>query len=75
MIENKGGMKFDNMFHKRYVGGEGDVDARPALESVVSRVEGTTYEQVLQEYRAYVRDSKAELPEEVLDMLRASGKA
>jgi hypothetical protein len=62
--------KFESAFHKRYVGGEGEVDPQstPAVEK--KRVV-TTYEDVLSEYRKYVGDSTAELPEGVIKTLGA----
>lgn len=65
---------FDSNFHRWYVGGEGEVSIgsepfRPKNEAV-----GKSYEEVLAEYRAYVRDPQAELPEEILEELKKFGK-
>ncbi len=60
---------FESAFHKKYVGGEGEV-----LEKTVSMPDTkhdsvsrsrTTEAEVLEEYRRYVRDPNAELPEEI----------
>jgi hypothetical protein len=58
--------KFESKFHQRYVGGQGEVveDERPVIEVKVT-IPQTTREQVLEEYRKYIRDPKAELPEEI----------
>ena len=65
---------FESAFHKKYVGGEGEI-----LEKTVStlddkdslRVRRTTEEEVLEEYRRYVRDPKAELPQEIRETFLA----
>lgn len=59
---------FESAFHKRYVGGEGEVlEKRVATTDDKDdlKVGGITEERVLEEYRKYVRDPKAELPEEI----------
>ncbi|HAS68614.1 TPA: hypothetical protein DGD59_00020 [Candidatus Collierbacteria bacterium] len=65
---------FESAFHKKYVGGEGEI-----LEKTIStsddkdslRVRRTTEEEVLEEYRRYVRDTKAELPQEIRETFLA----
>ncbi len=59
--------KFESKFHRWYVGGQGEIEEKThiALESSPI-VRGITYEQVLREYRKYVNDPSAELPESVL---------
>lgn len=64
--------KFDSQFHKRYVGGEGEIDEKSLLE--FSGVIGMSYEEVLDEYRRYMRDPHAELPEVIISQLKMSGK-
>ncbi len=39
-----------------------------------NKIEPQTYEDILKEYRMYVKDPKAELPEELLKELRKLGK-
>ena len=73
MTENKGENKFDNQFHKRYIGEPGDVVDR-SLPRLSTDMPILSYEDILKEYRAYVRDPKAELPEEILETLRLGGK-
>jgi len=62
---------FESAFHKRYVGGEGEVvDLETgAMEKKVGESIVTSYEAVLAEYRRYVGDPIAELPEEVIKIL------
>ena len=64
---------FDNLFHKKYVGGEGEI---AEIESAGSTTEfrGMTLADVLFYYRLYIGDKKAELPQEVLEQLRLVGK-
>ena len=66
---------FDSVFHRKYVGGVGEVKEKPlspaVRENVVSPI---SYEDVLHEYRVYVRDPEAELPEEILRSLSLSKK-
>jgi hypothetical protein len=57
---------FDSAFHKRYVGGEGEI-AEELSQEFNQPVVGMTMEQTLDKYRIYVRDQKAELPEEVME--------
>ena len=58
---------FDSEFHRRYVGGTGEIVEKP-LTSLSNRcvVRPISMEQVLREYRVYVQDPHAELPEEIL---------
>ncbi len=64
--------KFDNTFHKRYVGGSGEVQEKPIRTETEFRVQ--TYEDVLEEYRWYMRDANAELPQAIMEELRTQGK-
>lgn len=59
--------KFESQFHKRYVGGEGEVEEKPIILISPNRsvIRPTTLEEVEDEYRRYVGDMTAELPEEV----------
>lgn len=59
--------KFESIFHKRYVGGEGEVEEKPItlVSEVHTAIRPTTLEEVEAEYRWYVGDPKAELPEEI----------
>jgi hypothetical protein len=75
MKENNTQQKYDNRFHKWYVGEQGDVQVEERVVEISSGGLITEdYETVLAEYRAYVRDSKAELPKEVIETLRLLGK-
>lgn len=65
--------KFDNLFHKRYVGGEGEVAEKEKPTLVVGTIRGMSYEGLLAEYRWYVRDPEAELPKEVEKQLQLLG--
>jgi hypothetical protein len=57
---------FESAFHKRYVGGAGDVVVKQVTnEPVKKRTRETTEEEVLSEYRRYIGDPSAELPEAV----------
>lgn len=71
MTETLEKKKFDNAFHKRYVGGEGEVEEISAPVVEKEKIIVTSYEDVLSEYRRYVGDPKAELPEEVIKTLGA----
>lgn len=67
--------KFESAFHKRYVGGEGVIEERPlASMGPKNELPVVTYEDILEEYRRYIGDSKAELPAEVLEELVKLGK-
>ena len=65
---------FQSKFHKWYVGGEGEVAEEQPRESSTQPIRARTIEEILAEYRWYVNDSKAELPEEVLEHLKVAGK-
>jgi len=57
---------FDSAFHKQYVGGEGEVVEKTShVLDASPRIIGTTEEEVLAEYRKYIGDPEAELPEEI----------
>lgn len=66
---------FDSVFHKRYVGGEGDVKADTSSNNadIDSGYVSTTLEDVLAEYRWYINDQKAELPESLVKQLLSMG--
>ncbi len=67
--------KLESKFHKWYVGGEGEVEERPLVELAPSHtLRAITLEEVLAEYRNYVRDPKAELPEILVEELRKIGQ-
>ncbi len=64
---------FEDIFHKKYVGGVGEVREKPVqVSDLVLR--GQTPEDVLAEYRWYMRDANAQLPEVILEELRTQGK-
>lgn len=65
--------KFESKFHKRYVGGTGEVDEaeRPVQEKKMSDDHTTSFGEVLYEYRKYTNDPKAELPESIMNTLLA----
>jgi len=73
MTETKGNQTFQSEFHRRYVGGEGEVVEKPVFRAI-SEYEGVSYEKILAEYRWYMRDAAAELPEEIMEMLKVCGK-
>lgn len=54
---------FESEFHKKYVGGEGEVVESPLKVESSKVVKGMSKEDLLAEYRKYVNDPKAELPE------------
>lgn len=67
--------KFESKFHKQYVGGEGEVvEASVRQTPNMTEVKTETFEEILAQYRAYVNDPKAELPEEILEELKKLGK-
>ncbi len=65
--------KFESIFHKRYVGGQGEVCEmeKQNREKKKETAVMTTLEDVLFEYRKYVNDPKAELPEIIMDTFLA----
>ncbi|KKT36631.1 MAG: hypothetical protein UW26_C0042G0004 [Candidatus Collierbacteria bacterium GW2011_GWF1_44_12] len=74
MTETKGNQTFQSEFHRRYVGGEGEVVERPMAVLSTRVIDAKTYQDVLSEYRWYMRDPKAELPEEIVEILKTIGK-
>ena len=67
--------KFDSKFHKWYVDGEGEVEEKPInLIGPVTEMREITVEEILLEYRKYIGDPNAELPEIVMEDLRKLGK-
>jgi len=58
---------FESEFHRKYVGGEGEVREKRAGFGLSSTGEtrAATLEDLLAEYRWYMRDPNAQLPEEV----------
>lgn len=72
--------KFDSKFHKEYVRGEGevveklsDISSQTRLPDGQVSVASRTYEDVLAEYRWYIRDPEAVLPEEIEKQLELLG--
>ena len=65
---------FDSIFHKRYVDGSGVAIDKGEPFVPKNEVRGQTYDDILAEYRAYVGDSEAELPEDIIEGLRKLGK-
>ncbi|NCP47439.1 hypothetical protein COT86_01080 [Candidatus Collierbacteria bacterium CG10_big_fil_rev_8_21_14_0_10_43_36] len=67
--------KFKDKFHKEYVGGSGLVEDR-SCSSVIAeaRVVAMSYEEILAEYRWYVKDPTAELPQRIMEQLVIAGK-
>lgn len=65
---------FDSKFHKWYVGGEGEVRETQEHFKPKNVVIPRSYHELLAEYRMYVGDATAELPEEVLAQLQKSGR-
>ena len=65
--------KFESDFHKRYVGGEGEVEEKPIVlvSPVRPLIKPTTLEEVEAEYRWYVGDKTAVLPEEIRQIFLA----
>ena len=66
--------KFENKFHKKYVSGEGKIEEGKPNRLVTEIYRGMSYEDVLAEYRRYVKDPKAKLPEKIMEFLRITGK-
>lgn len=58
---------FESKFHKNYVGGVGEIvePIKPSRVETRNQVRPTTYEEVLLEYRRYIGDMDAELPENI----------
>ncbi len=65
---------FDSNFHRWYVGGEGEVSLGREPFKPKNEVKGKSYEEVLAEYRVYIGDSEAELPQDIVEELRRLGK-
>lgn len=62
--------KFESKFHKNYVGGEGVVEEKEYSFLRHSVEFGKmTIDDVLAEYRKYVGDPNAELPQEILEQI------
>ncbi len=69
-IVEAGAQVFESRFHRWYVGGEGLVVEKPLPERADKGVDRKErYLQVLAEFRRYVRDSEAILPDEVLETM------
>lgn len=66
--------EFDSKFHKSYVGGEGEVVDKSWIRLEGIRMEAMSFEEIREEYRRYVNDPSAELPEPLLEELRVQGK-
>ncbi len=66
--------KFDSKFHKEYLRGEGPIEERQIAEIGAAVISVMSYEELLAEYRWYVKDPTAELPAEVMEQLRIHGK-
>lgn len=66
--------QFDSVFHKRYVSGDGIVIEKGPYYQPKNEVIPQTYEDILAEYRKYVGDPEAELPDEIVEHLRVLGK-
>lgn len=65
---------YDSTFHKRYVDGSGIVIDKGAPLPLKNEIKPQTYEEILADYRRYVGDQNAELPEEILGELKKLGK-
>jgi len=61
--------KFDSKFHKDYVRGAGEIVPPAEVKIPEIIVIKRSFEEVLAEYRRYVRDPNAELPEDILKTL------
>jgi len=57
-----------------YVRGDGEVVERPNSPVTTDMISGLSYEEILAEYRWYVGDSTAQLPQEILERLIITGK-
>lgn len=67
--------KFESKFHKQYVGGEGVVEDKGFVNlDKNDEIIPEKIEDILREYRKYVNDPKAELPEAIVEELRMLGK-
>ena len=60
---------FESAFHKRYVGGEGEIIEKTIKVEPINKTRETREEEVLSEYRRYIGDPNAELPESVRSVL------
>ena len=65
--------KYDSKFHKLYVGGDGEVTDTPLMTMGRQEYPRISYEDVLVEYRKYIGDSSAELPEIVIEQMKNLG--
>ncbi len=66
--------QFDSIFHKRYVDGSGVVIDKGIPFVPKNEIRTQSYEELLAEYRRYMRDPKAEFTEEMLVELSRLGK-
>ena len=60
--------KFESAFHKWYVRGEGEVEEKSInlISPITECRKAITLEEVEAEYRRYLRDSEAQLPQEIM---------
>ncbi len=65
---------FDSIFHKRYVDGSGVVIDKGVPFTPKNEVKGQTYDELLADYRRYMRNPKAEFTQEMLEELARLGK-
>lgn len=65
---------YDSAFHKRYVDGSGIVIDKGVPLPLKNEIKPQTYDEILADYRRYVGDQNAELPEEILAELKKLGK-
>lgn len=54
---------FDSEFHKRYVGGDGDIASKEAPVQPRMGLKKTTEEELLVSYRNYMHEPNIELPD------------
>lgn len=72
MKENK--IQVDSDFERKYrLLSPEQAEVREKTKVEPARVEITAYERALEEYRWYIRDPQAELPEEIMNELRRFG--
>ena len=66
---------YSSRFHRWYVGDpEGEIAEGPIRAAETGKIRQVSVEEILAQYRAYVHDPEAELPQIVIDQLRVAGK-
>ncbi len=66
--------KFESKFHRWYVGGHGEIEEKPLASESRATIRRITLEEVLGQYRKYVNDPSAELPDSVIQAFMLSNQ-